>query len=608
MKDMSQETATNTPPPESCPSQSPLRRLGRALRAFAPVVKERFNPAIVTSFVEGYTLSKLTADVIAGIIVAVVALPLAIAFAIASGVSPQAGLVTAVVAGVLISVCGGCRVQIGGPTGAFIVIIYGVVQQFGVEGLIVATLIAGVILVVMGLCGLGSIIKYIPYPVTVGFTAGIALIIFAGQIPALLGLTFADGVKLPGDFVGKVSAYCHATDLNVWAVAISLATILISVFWRKVTQRVPGSIVAIVSTTLFVKFAGVDVATIGSLYPNVAGGMSLPMPHLPIVSLDVIRELFPTAMTIALLAGIESLLSAVVADGMTGKRHNSNTELIGQGIANIVTPLFGGIPATGAIARTATNIKNGGVSPIAGVVHAAVLLLIMLCLGQYAAMIPMATLAGVVAIVAYNMSEWRLVKQMFRSTRSDVFVMVTTFTLTVLIDLTVAIQAGIILAAFLFIRRMSQSTHAMNVTRSLIDASSMMDHPDDFDHVKHQIPAGVTVFEIYGTLFFGAADKFKDTILALDGVKPKILILRMRHVVSLDATALQSLIEVHSHTQKLGVQVLLSGVCAQPMLVMERSGFLDKIGHDHVFGHIDDAIACAHQLVPTVPSTPETQA
>lgn len=571
---------------------------------------ERFKPALIQCFKEGYSLKLFTADAIAGLIVAAVALPLAIAFAIAAGLSPQAGLITAVVAGFIISALGGCRVQIGGPTGAFIVIIYGIVSQFGEAGLMIATVLAGIILILLGLCGLGSIIKYIPYPVTVGFTSGIALIIFAGQIETLLGLNCTDALKalnctkMPGDFIDKIAVYIHAIETTNWiAFGISLITILICVYWKKVTQKVPGSIIAILVTTLGVLIgkhlgwdAMNDVTTIGSKFPDVAKGVAFTLPSFDFSQVDI-RALVSPAISIALLAGIESLLSAVVADGMTGKRHHSNTELIGEGIANIASPLLGGIPATGAIARTATNIKNGGQTPVAGILHAVFLLIIMLFLGQYAAMIPMATLGGIVAVVAYNMSELHLVKGMFKSTRSDVIVMLTSFLLTVLVDLTVAIQAGVLLAAFLFIRRMSESTEARNVTRALSgELNKHEPRADDLNQLDVTIPKGVEIFEIYGALFFGAADKFKETILS-QRRRPKCLILRMRHVLVLDATALHSLEEVFAHTKSKGVTLILSGVAAQPFMLMARAGFLDKIGQENVHGHIIDALKRAQEIL-----------
>lgn len=568
-------------------------------------ISDRFRPEVLQCFKEGYSLKTFMADAVAGLIVAAVALPLAIAFSIAAGLPPQAGLITAVIAGFAISAFGGCRVQIGGPTGAFIVIIYGIYAQFGMSGLAIATMMAGVFLIILGLCGLGSIIKYIPYPVTVGFTSGIALIIFAGQIEALLGLDCVNALqtlayeKMPGDFVGKLNVYAHALDTINWAaVAISAITILICIYWKRVTQKVPGSIVAIIITTIiamiFESF-DLEVATIGSKFPAVAQGMSLSLPQFPTIEWSALRELVSPAISIALLAGIESLLSAVVADGMIGRRHNSNTELVGEGIANILSPLFGGIPATGAIARTATNIKNGGKTPVAGILHAIFLLLIMLFLGRYAALIPMATLGGVVAIVAYNMSELHLVKGIFKSTHSDILVMLTSFLLTVFIDLTVAIQAGVLLAAFLFIRRMGESTEARNITR-LLAGTTQIPRADDLGQPGTEVPAGVEVFEIYGALFFGAADKFKNTLLS-QRRRPKVLILRMRHVLVLDATALHSLEEVYAHVSARGISLVLSGVTAQPLMLMVRSGFLDRIGQPNVHGHIVDALGRAKELL-----------
>ena len=570
---------------------------------------ERFRPASLTCLSEGYTLKTFLSDTVSGLIVAAVALPLAIAFAIAAGLPPQTGMITAVVAGFAISLFGGCRVQIGGPTGAFIVIIYGIYSQFGMSGLMVATMLAGVILIVLGLCGLGSIIKYIPYPVTVGFTSGIALIIFAGQLEALLGLNCTEALKtlgfdrMPGDFVGKMDVYLHAVGTVNWvAVVLSVVTVLICIYWKKVTQKVPGSIVAILLTTIAASVFGLDVETIGSKFfdgdmDKVAAGMSFTAPAWPSVSWADVRELVSPAISIALLAGIESLLSAVVADGMIGRRHNSNTELIGEGIANILSPLFGGIPATGAIARTATNIKNGGKTPVAGILHAVFLLLVMLFLGKYAALIPMATLGGVVAVVAYNMSELHLVKGLLKSTRSDVLVMLTSFFLTVFIDLTVAIQAGVLLAAFLFIRRMGESTEARDVTRLLAGPRSEGKRADDIGQPGIDIPDGVEVFEVYGALFFGAADKFKDTLLSHSHRLPRVLILRMRHVLMLDATALHSLEEVYSHTHARGVELVLSGVTAQPLMLMVRSGFFDTIGEQNVHGHIVDALTRARTII-----------
>ena len=409
------------------------------------------EPKLVTVLREGYSWSQLSRDLVAGSIVGVVALPLALAFAIASGVKPEQGLYTAVIAGFLISALGGSRVQIGGPTGAFIVIVYGIVETHGAEGLAVATLIAGVLLIAMGLAGLGAVIKFVPYPVTVGFTSGIALIIAVAQVRDFLGLTMP---AVPADFVEKIAAYtAYLHTWRPWNAAIGAVTVAIVGGLPRLTHRVPGSLVALVLTTALVAGFAIPVETIGDRFGAVPQG--LPTPAIPYVDWATMRALFQPAMTIALLAAIESLLSAVVADGMLGTRHRSNTELVAQGVANVVSPIFGGIPATGAIARTATNIRNGGRTPVAGIVHAGVLLLIMTSLAPLAERIPIATLAGILMVVAYNMSEWRLFVHLFRSPRSDVMVLVTTFLLTVLVDLTVALEAGIVLAALLFMRRMA---------------------------------------------------------------------------------------------------------------------------------------------------------
>ncbi len=570
------------------------------------LIRERFYPASVQQLREGYSFKLLQSDLLAGLIVGVVAIPLAIAFAIASGVSPTQGLVTAVVTGLLVTLLSGSQVQIGGPTGAFIIIIYGIVAKYGYDGLAVATLMAGALLIIMGATGLGSIIKYIPYPVTVGFTAGIALVIFMGQVKDLLGL---DIDQVPVPFDEKLIAYIENIDsINLYSVGFSLVTIIICVAWKRVTPKVPGSLVAIIFTTLvafvlrhFGWVSEVDLATIGDRFPSVAEGMTIPKPRLPAVSYAVFRDMVSPAISIALLAGVESLLSAVVADGMTGRRHNSNTELIAQGVANFCSPLFGGIPATGAIARTATNIKNGGRTPVAGLVHVVLLLLVMLFLGRVAAWIPMATLAGVVAVVAYNMSEWRPFVKMFRSTRSDAAVMTATFLLTVLVDLILAIQVGVLMAVFLFVHRMAEATSTSNVTTLFDpDSDSVASEDDPLSIARREVPKGVEVFEIAGALFFGAADKFKDT-LRQAGVKPRVLILRMRSVLLLDATALHVLNDVFTLARKEGTTLVLSGVNSQPLIMMQRSGFLDQVGEANVLGHIDEALARARALVSEDP-------
>jgi SulP family sulfate permease len=451
-------------------------------------------------------------------------------------------------------------------------------------------LLAGGLLIAMGLARLGTVIKFIPYPVTVGFTAGIALIILVGQTRDFFGLQMD---KVPAEFPEKVSAFAeHFGSLNPWAAAIAVVTVLIILFWPRLTHRIPGSLVAILATTAAVQLLNLPIETIGSRFGEVPN--TLPAPHLPNINWELCRQMFSPALTIALLAGIESLLSAVVADGMTERRHRSNMELVAQGIANLATPIFGGIPATGAIARTATNIKNGGRTPIAGIVHAVTLLLILLFFGKWAALIPMATLAGILAIVAWNMSETHLFIKMFRGPKSDILVLISTFLLTVLVDLTVAIQVGVVLAALLFMRRMAEVTQVGYVTRMLEEEEENPDDPLSLS--RRRVPAGVEVFEVSGPFFFGAADKFKNAISAVKD-KPRILILRMRHVLSLDATALQALESVFSRTHREQTTLILSGVHAQPLVVLERSGLLDKIGADNVHGNIDDALNRARTLL-----------
>ncbi|MDF1562569.1 MAG: sulfate permease [Deltaproteobacteria bacterium] len=548
----------------------------------------RLLPESISTLREGYGAQHFLHDLGAGLIVGVVALPLAIAFGIASGVKPEQGLVTAVVAGFLISALGGSRVQIGGPTGAFIVIVYGIVQQFGYDGLVVATLLAGVMLVLLGLSGLGAMIHFVPYPVTVGFTAGIALVIASSQVRDLLGLSME---APPADFLEKVAAYAeHLGSTNPSALLLGAATVLLVVGWPRVTHKVPGSLVAIVACTALAQLADLPVETIGSRFGGVP--TALPVPHLPRVDWETVRMLFSPAIAIALLAAIESLLSAVVADGMTGHRHRPDAELVAQGVANIGSALFGGIPATGAIARTATNIKSGGRTPVAGIVHALTLLAIMLLFGKWASLIPMPVLAGILLVVAYNMSEWRLFVRLFRSPRSDILVLLSTFALTVLVDLIVALQVGIVLAAFLFMRRMSGLSQAGFITRSL--ATEEDSGPNAID--RREVPPGVEVFEIYGPFFFGAASKFKSAIARVES-PPRVLILRMREVHVMDATALRALEDVVKNCRRDGIHLILSGVHAQPLLVLERSRLLQDVGEEQVFDNIDAALARARELL-----------
>jgi SulP family sulfate permease len=555
--------------------------------------ESKLEPKLVTVLREGYSGKLFAQDLTAGIIVGIVALPLAIAFAIASGVKPEQGLATAIIAGALISLLSGSRVQIGGPTGAFIVIIYGIVQKYGYDGLVIATIMAGILLVIMGVVKMGAVIKYIPYPVTVGFTTGIALIIAVGQLRDFLGLRMD---TVPAEFMEKLAAYGeHLGGISPAAALIGLATILIVALWPRVTRRVPGSLVAIIGTTAAVRLLHLPVETIGSRFGEVSS--AAPSFRLPTVDWSSVSHLVSPAITIALLAGIESLLSAVVADGMTGRRHRSNMELVAQGVANIASPLFGGIPATGAIARTATNIKNGGQTPLAGIVHAVTLLLIMLFFGKWAALIPMASLAGILLVVAYNMSEWHLFVKMFKSPKSDIAVLLVTFLLTVLVDLTVAIQVGVVLAALLFMKRMADVTQVGYITSMMGDEEDTSDQ--DPNAIKRfTVPKGVEVFEVNGPFFFGAADRFKH-VLSLIVKKPKVIILRMRTVLSLDATALRALEDVYEQTRREGTTLILAGVHTQPMIAMDKAGFIDKIGVDNVFENVNEALRRARTIIGT---------
>jgi SulP family sulfate permease len=553
-------------------------------------VPTKLEPKLITIFREGYDHKQLTSDIIAGIIVGIVALPLAIAFAIASGVKPEQGLYTAVIAGLAVPLLGGSRAQITGPTGAFIVIVYGIVQKYGYEGLATATLIAGVLMIIMGIAGLGVILKFIPYPVTIGFTSGIAIIIFSSQIRDFFGLNID---KVPAEFIEKWMIYAEKIgSINFHAVVIGLIALLIVFLWPKITHKIPGSLVAILTMTAVVQILDLPVETIGSRFGSVPN--KLPAPHLPDLSFSLIREMFSPAITIALLGSIESLLSAVVADGMLGTRHRSNLELIAQGTGNVLSPLFSGIPATGAIARTATNIKNGGRTPIAAIVHAITLLTIMLFFGSWAALIPMPVLAAILIFVAYNMSEWETFVQMLRSPRSDVAVLIITFLLTVFIDLTVAIEVGVVLAAFLFMQRMASATQVGFKTRELSDEQEEADDPRAIS--KRDVPPDVEVFEIYGSLFFAAVDQFKDALRRVEK-NPKVLILRMRHVLVLDATGLKALEDLLKKMSKDKSTLILSGVHAQPLVVMDQSGFLDRIGHENIQADIDLALERARQVL-----------
>ena len=551
----------------------------------------------LVSTLRTYDRTQFASDAIAGVIVGVVALPLAIAFAIASGVAPGRGLWTAIVAGFLISVLGGSRVQIGGPTGAFVVIVYGIVQQFGLDGLAVATLMAGVILVAMGLAGFGDAIKFVPHPLVTGFTSGIAVIIFSSEVKDFFGLRIG---AVPVPFLEKWRAYLSAAPtFTPEAVGVAALALVIIIAWPRVSRRIPGTFVALVVTTLLVSLLQLPVETIGSRF----GAITASIPHLtvPQVSVAQVTALVGPAFTIAMLAAIESLLSAVVADGMIGGQHRSNMELVAQGVANIASPLFGGIPATGAIARTATNVKNGGRTPVAGIVHAVTLLVITLFFGRWASLIPMATLAAILVVVAYHMSEWREFVDELHSPRSDVAVLVTTFLLTVLVDLTVAIGVGMVLAAFLFIRRMATVTEVTALTRQRADGAEDEGQGEQLID-RAAIPAGVEVYEINGPFFFGAAARFKDTLARVAG-KPRVLIIRMRHVPALDSSGMHALTDVVHRTRRDGTAVILSDVHMQPLVALTGSSALREIGPDNMVGSLDLALARAREIVASGPIT-----
>ncbi len=549
--------------------------------------RDALVPALVDSL-RGYTAARFLADLGAGIIVGIVALPLAIAFGIASGVTPERGLATAIVAGFLISALGGSRVQIGGPTGAFVVIVAGVVERFGVDGLLVATFMAGVMLVVFGLVRAGAVIRFVPQPLVTGFTTGIAVLIFASQVRDALGLRMT---QVPTDFVEKARAlWAYRDTVSLPAIGVTAATLAILLLWPHVpgmARRVPGPFVALLLVTGAVSLLGLDVDTIGSRFGAMPQG--LPAPHLPAASWSVMQALIAPAFTIAMLAAIESLLSAVVADGMTGDRHRSNMELVAQGLANMASPVFGGIPATGAIARTATNIKSGGRTPVAGMVHALVLLAVLLAAGPLATRIPMAALAGILIMVAYHMSEWRTFRAYLRTPASDVAVLVTTFLLTVLVDLTVALQVGMVLAAFLFMHRMARVTNVQAVTGTL-DGHAEGAPSNTGLHEEIALPAGVELYEIDGPFFFGAAERFKEAIATVSQ-RPRALILHLHRVPVIDATAISLLRDLHARCRREGTLLLLVHVHATPLAALDRAGFLDELGRDQVVPSLDAALA-----------------
>ncbi len=542
-----------------------------------------------------YSKEKFMADLMAGLIVGIVALPLAIAFGIASGVSPEKGIITAIVAGFIISALGGSRVQIGGPTGAFIVIIYGIIQQFGLSGLMVATMLAGVFLILLGVFRLGTIIKFIPYPIVVGFTSGIAVTIFTTQIKDLFGLEIS---SMPADFISKWGVYfSHFHTVNWPSMLVGLLSIAIIALTPKVSKKIPGSLIAIVVMTLAVyllkEFAGIgSIKTIGDFYPNIKA--QIPALTMPDITWEQVKLLFPTAMTIAVLGAIESLLSATVADGVTGDRHDSNQELIGQGIANVCTPLFGGIPATGAIARTMTNINNGGRTPLSGIIHAVVLLLIFLVLMPLAAYIPMACLAGVLIIVSYNMSGWRTFRALMKNPKSDITVLIITFLLTVIFDLTIAIEVGLVIACLLFMRRMAETTQVKLIADEIDPAEEIDVQLHEEEHLI--IPQGVEVYEINGPYFFGIANKFEDLMAGMAN-HPKVRIIRMRRVPFIDSTGIHNLQTLCAMSRREGTEIVLSGVQEKVYEVLDHAGLCDELGKENICPNINAALERAKEVV-----------
>lgn len=552
-----------------------------------------FKPKLLGTL-KNYDRKTFTADVMAGLIVGIVALPLAIAFGIASGVSPEKGIITAIVAGFMISVFGGSRVQIGGPTGAFIVIVYGIIQQYGIQGLTVATLMAGAFLVLFGLLRLGTIIKYIPYPIVVGFTSGIAVTIFTTQVKDLLGLTMP---SVPSDFIEKWGAYLqNIGSIDPWSAAVGIGSVVIIAIMPRFSKKIPGSLVAIIIMTLaaLVLENHFGVKTIETIGDRFSINSELPETQLPAMTWDTVKALVSPALTIAVLGAIESLLSATVADGVTGDHHDSNTELIGQGLANMVVPILGGIPATGAIARTMTNINNGGRTPVAGIVHSAVLLLMFLFLMPLAGYIPMACLAGVLVVVSYGMCGWRSFLMLMKNPKSDVSVLLITFLLTIVFDLTVAIEVGLIIACLLFMKRMSETTDVKVIMNEIVPEDETGLQSENNPHLL--IPKGVEVYEINGPYFFGAGNRFEEVMAGL-GDRPKVRIIRMRKVPFVDSTGIHNLTNLCEMSRKEGIQIVLSGVNPKVHNVLEHSGFYHLVGEKNICSHISFALERANEIL-----------
>ena len=550
-----------------------------------------FKPQLFTSL-RNYNSKTFMSDLMAGIIVGIVALPLAIAFGIASGVTPEKGIITAIVAGFIISLLGGSKVQIGGPTGAFIIIIYGIIQQYGIEGLTIATLMAGAFLILFGVLRLGTIIKYIPYPIVVGFTSGIAVTIFTTQIKDLFGLTIDN---VPSDFIEKWGAYItHFDTIDTWSAIVGVLSVAIIAVMPRINKKIPGSLIAIIIMTvaalLLKNYAGVtSIETIGDRF---SVSNAIPDAHVPAMTWETIKGLVAPALTIAVLGAIESLLSATVADGVIGDHHNSNTELIAQGVANLASPLFGGIPATGAIARTMTNINNGGKTPIAGIIHAVVLLLIFLFFMPLAQYIPMACLAGVLVVVSYGMSGWRSFLTLMKNPKSDVTVLLITFFLTIIFDLTVAIEVGLIIACLLFMKRMSETTDVKVVMDEISEESDISS--GNLEHLT--IPKGVEVYEINGPYFFGAGNRFEE-IMASFGDRPKVRIIRMRKVPFVDSTGIHNLTNLCTMSKNEGIEVVLSGVSEKVHSQLNKARFYDLLGERNICSHIDIALQRAREIV-----------
>lgn len=548
-----------------------------------------FKPELINS-IKTYSFKTFLSDLTAGIIVGIVALPLAIAFSIASGLPPERGLFTAITAGFCISLFGGSKVQIGGPTGAFAVIIYAAVNEFGYSGLVTATLMAGIMLILMGIFKMGGLIKFIPYTIITGFTAGIAVTIASGQIGDFFGLTLKE---LPSDLIGRIQVYAgNFSAVNFYSLAIAVISLAVIFLWPKITKKIPGSLIVILLASIvniiLERTLGWHTETIGSRYGSIPA--SLPLPSMPEISPSAITRLFPTAVSIAMLAAIESLLSASVADGMTGTKHDSNTELIAQGIANILSPIFGGIPATGAVARTATNIKNGGKTPVAGIIHSVTLLLIMLALGKFVLYIPMAAISAVLVSVAWNMAGFGSIRALMKGQKSDIFVLATTFLLTVFIDLTVAIGAGLGFAAFFFIKKMIDLSEVQTSRETLIGGIK-----GDRQEEALKIPEGVLVYEIEGPLFFGTVGKF-EIALEKANINCKVLILRMRNTLYLDAGGIRAIEQCKNACERKGITIILSGIHTQPYLLLEKTGFADRLGRENIFDNINQALSRAGEL------------